>query len=60
MISRLTAIAAIVSILAAATLTFAADLPLGVAAARAAATQAQVVQLERVVVTAKRLPAESR
>ena len=60
MISRLTAIAAIVSILAAATLTFAANLPLGVAATRAAATQAQVVQLERVVVTAKRLPAESR
>jgi Flp pilus assembly protein CpaB len=56
MISRLTAAAAVFAILAAASLTFAADLPHDVPVTRAAATQAPVVHLERVVITAKHLP----
>jgi len=60
MISRLTAAAAIFAILAAASLTFAADLPHDVPWTRAAVTQAPVVHLERVVVTARRLPATPR
>jgi hypothetical protein len=60
MISRLTAAAAFFAVLAAATLTFAAELPHDVSGARAAATHAPVVHLERVVVTAKRLPATAR
>jgi len=60
MISRLTAAAAFFAVLAAASLTFAADLPRHVPATPAAATQDPVVHLERVVVTAKRLPASPR
>lgn len=60
MISRLTAAAAVFAILAAASLTFAADLPHDVPGTRAAATQEPVVHLERVVITAKRLPASPR
>ena len=60
MISRLTAVAAIFAILAAASLTFAADLPHDVLGTRAAAAQTPVVHLERVVITARRLPASPR
>jgi hypothetical protein len=56
MISRLTATAAaIFAILAAASLTFAADLPHDLPGTRAAATKEPIVHLERVV-TARRLP----
>ena len=60
MISRLTAAAAIFAVLAAASLTFAADLPHDVPGIRTASPQAPVVHLERVVITARRLPAEQR
>jgi hypothetical protein len=60
MISRLTAAAAFFAVLAAATLTFAADLPRDVPATHAAAAYEPVVHLERVVVTANRLPASPR
>lgn len=58
MISRLTATTAITAILAAASIAFAADLR-GTRVAASPSAQ-EVVQLERVVVTAQRLPAESR
>jgi hypothetical protein len=60
MISRLTAAAAVFAILAAASLTFAADLPRDVPGTRAAATHEPIGHLERVVVTARRLPAAPR
>ena len=58
MISRLTAFAAVFSVFAAATLTYAAGAQQAapVVATAAAATQVRVVQLEHVVVVAKRLP----
>lgn len=58
LISRLTACATVFAIAAAATMALAAKpaLPVPESAARAAPT----VQLERVVVVGKRLPAESR
>jgi hypothetical protein len=56
MISRLTALAATFAILATASLTYAAGLHTGTPAAAAKHT-VRVVQLERVVVTAKRLSA---
>jgi len=60
MFSRLTAAAAFFAVLAAATLTFAAELPHDVPGARATVTHAPVIHLERVVITAKRLPASAR
>jgi len=61
MISRLTAAATIYAILAAASLTFAAEnLPHEVPGTRSAATQAPLVHLERVIITARRLPASPR
>lgn len=54
MISRLTAFAAVFSILAAASLTYVSAAPQTVPAA--SAKPVRVVQLEHVVVTAKRLP----
>lgn len=60
MTSRLSAVAAFFAVLATASLAYAAELGYPVSASPAAAAQAQVVQLERVVVTARRLPAESR
>lgn len=60
MISRLTAAAAILAILAAASLTFAADLPHAAPGTQAAVKQAPVIHLERVVITARRLPASPR
>ena len=57
MISRLTALAAVFSIFAAASLTYAASVQHAVPiAASASAKPVRIVQLERVVVTAKRLP----
>lgn len=58
MITRLTVATTVAAILAAASIAFAADLR----GARAAASPSaqEVVQLERVVVTGHRLPAESR
>ncbi|HRI17977.1 MAG TPA: hypothetical protein PL196_05600 [Burkholderiaceae bacterium] len=58
MISRLTIATAFAAILAAASIAFAADLR-GTQAAASPSAQ-EVVQLERVIVTAQRLPAESR
>jgi len=60
MTSRLTAIALCFAVLATATLAFATDSGSDAAAIRAATARAQVVQLERVVVTANRLTAVSR
>jgi hypothetical protein len=60
MISRLSAAAALFSVLVTASLAFAADIHQSVAVTQAGKSPAQVVQLERVVVTAKRLSAESR
>ena len=60
MTSRLTAIAAVFAILAAASLAYATELRHDVQAAQSAIARPQVVQLERVIVTAKRLPAGSR
>jgi hypothetical protein len=54
MISRLTAFAAVFSIFAAASLTYAAGVQHAPAAA--SAKTVRIVQLERVVVVAKRLP----
>ena len=54
MISRLTAFAAVFSILAAASLTYVSAAPQ--AAPAAAAKSVRIVQLGRVVVSAKRLP----
>ena len=59
MTSRLTAVAAFFAVLATASLAYAAELRYP-APATSATVQAQVVQLERVVVTATRLPADSR
>ena len=56
MISRLTAFAATFAVLVTATLAFAASAPSHDAAAKAAAAQPMtVIQLERVVVTGKRV-----
>ena len=61
MISRLTAFAATFAVLATATLAFAASAPSHDAAAKAAATQPmKVIQLERVVITGKRVADASR
>jgi hypothetical protein len=60
MTSRLTAIAAFFAVVATASLAYAAELHYPAPATSAAAAQAQVVQLERVVVTFGRLPAASR
>ena len=59
MTSRLTAIAVIFAVFSTASLAVAANLRHGTPAA-SAAKQVRVVQLERVVITAKRLPQESR
>jgi hypothetical protein len=58
MISRLSTLATVFAVLATASLGYAASLPQasGHAATAAAAKPVRVVQLERVVVTAKRLP----
>lgn len=61
MISRLTAFAATFAVLVTATLAFAASTPLrDVAAPSATAQPMKVIQLERVVITGKRLVAPSR
>ena len=60
MISRLSAIAACFAVLATASLAFATGSRDDASATQAVAAPAPVVQLERVVVTAKRLPAVSR
>jgi hypothetical protein len=61
LISRLSASAALFAVLATATLAFAADRSAAMQpSAAATAAPAPVIQLERVVVTARRLPAESR
>ncbi len=61
MISRLTALAATFAVLATATLAFAASAPQRDASARAASAQPmKVIQLERVVITGKRVAAASR
>lgn len=60
MISRLTAIAACFAVLAAVSLAFAAEARQGAGAAdRATAQPVRTVQLERVVITGKRLPQAS-
>lgn len=59
MIGRLTALAALFSVFAAATITYAAGaLPAPPAGVVATAQPVRVIQLERVVVIAKRLPAQ--
>lgn len=59
MISRLTFTAAAFAVLATATLAYAAGVgPAGKAEAQSAELSAPVVQLGRVVVTSKRLPAQ--
>ena len=60
MISRNTAAAALFALLATGSLAFAAGLESAPPAQPGLREPAPVVQLERVVVTAKRLPAESR
>jgi hypothetical protein len=60
MISRLTAHAVIFAVLGTASLAFAASLQQEAPAAPSATKQVRVVQLERVVVTAKRLPQAAR
>ena len=60
MISRLAIAAAVIAAIAAASLTLAADLPRVAPASHSAAKPAEVVQLERVVITAKRLPEQPR
>jgi hypothetical protein len=60
MISRLTAHAVIFAILGTASLAFAASLQQEASPAPSATKQIRVVQLERVVVTAKRLPQAAR
>jgi hypothetical protein len=61
LISRLSASAALFAVLATATFAIAAERSAATqGAVDANVTQAPVVQLERVVVTARRLPAESR
>ena len=56
MISRLTAYAATFAVLATASLAFATGVPSGASPLHSPAKQVRVIQLERVVVTAKRLP----
>lgn len=56
MISRLTSFAVAFAVIGAASLAFAAEAREDVLAARAAKAAAPVVQLERVVITAQRLP----
>ena len=60
MISRLTSIATVFAILATATLSYAASVHQASAALPTAAKQVRIVELERVVVTAKRLNADPR
>lgn len=60
MISRLTAIAATFAIVGAASLTFAAGAHQDALVVQSAAKAMRVVQLERVVITAKRLPQAAR
>jgi hypothetical protein len=60
MTSRLTAVAFSFAVLATASLAFAKGSHVHASATHATAAQTQVVQLERVVVTAKRLTAVSR
>ena len=60
MISRLTLSAVIFAIIGTASLAFAASAHQAAVASQVAAKQVRVVQLERVVVTAKRLPQASR
>jgi Flp pilus assembly protein CpaB len=60
MISRLAIAAAVIAAIATASLTLAASLPRVAPASRSAAKPAEVVQLERVVITAKRLPEQPR
>jgi hypothetical protein len=59
-ISRVTALAALFSVLATASLAFAADRQAHVPTAQRTADAAGVVQLERVVVTAQRLAVAAR
>lgn len=60
MTSRLTAVAAFFAVLTTASLAYAAELRYPAPAISAATVQTQVVQLESVVVTARRVPVESR
>ena len=60
MISRLTAHAVIFAVLGTASLAFAASLQQEAPTVPSATKQVRVVQLERVVVTAKRLPQAAR
>ena len=60
MISRLTLSAVIFAIVGTASLAFAASAHQAALASQAAARQVRVVQLERVVVTAKRLAPDAR
>ena len=60
MIIRLSAVAALFAVFATASLAIAEDFRRDVPVTQAAAAQNQVVRLERVVVTARRLPAEPR
>ncbi len=60
MISRFAIAAAVVAAIAAASLTLAASLPHTASASRAVAAPTEIVQLERVVVTAKRQPEQPR
>jgi len=61
MISRLTAIAAVFSVLATASIAFAASARQdAMMEAATSAKQVRIVQLDRVVVTAKRLPQAAR
>ena len=59
-ISRVTALAILFAVLATTSLSFAAGRQARVPTARRAVDAAAVVQLERVVVTARRLAAEAR
>ena len=60
MISRFAIAAIVIAAIAAASLTLAASLPHVPPASHSAAAPTEVVQLERVVVTAKRLPEQPR
>lgn len=60
MISRLTLSAVIFAIVGTASLAFAANAHQAAVASQVAAKQVRVVQLERVVITAKRLPQAAR
>jgi hypothetical protein len=60
MISRLTAFAATFAILTTASLTYAASTQLATLSAPSASKQVRIVQLERVVITAKRADSAGR